>query len=57
MFAFAESLKTQEIKLIIPNANNLLSTAKPPISDHMLQPCTMFTLRQTIVSLTTGQIL
>ena len=42
MFAFAESLKRQEMKLISPNVNlSLLSKATAPISDNMRQPCTI----------------
>ena len=48
MFAFAKSLKRQEIKLISPNANiSLLSIkASAPIFGNMLQPCTMSSLRK-----------
>ena len=42
MFAFAESLKRQGIKLINPNANIRLLSVKvsAQISDRILQPCT-----------------
>ena len=59
MFAFAESLKRREIKLISPNTNiSLLSNkALAPISDNMLQSSTMPTLRQTVCVTTEQYIL